>query len=297
MSTGRRARKARSSALDCFFEGLLLAAGARQAQCHVRQSRRHSRTSAERVAIFRTLNSLDRAVRRHSLDAEVDVKIMGYPMRGFRPDTMRYLFREIFLANEYAFPATVPDPVIVDCGANIGFSVLYFKRLHPRARIMAFEANPRAFRLLKHNVSNNHLEQVEPLPVALSDQDGEIPFFIDLEPGSLTASTRRDRGGEQQLMVKCERLSKTLASLDRVDLVKIDVEGSEWAILNDLITSGTLAKPERYIIEYHHQIAGEAPHFSQFLALFEQAGFRYQVAARIDQPDAFQDVLVHLVRL
>lgn len=83
-----------------------------------------------------------------------------------------------------------PIPVIVDCGANIGFSVLYFKRLHPRARIVAFEANPRAFRLLKHNVSNNSLEQVEPLPVALSDQDGEIPFFIDLEPGSLTPSTK-----------------------------------------------------------------------------------------------------------
>jgi hypothetical protein len=49
---------------------------------------------------------------------------MGYPMRGFRPETMRYLFREIFLADEYTFPATVPDPVIVDCGANIGFSVL-----------------------------------------------------------------------------------------------------------------------------------------------------------------------------
>jgi FkbM family methyltransferase len=59
-------------------------------------------------------------------------------------------------------------------------------------------------------------------------------------------------------MVKCERLSKTLASLDRVDRVKIDVEGAEWAILNDLIASGTLAKPERYIIEYHHDIAVSA---------------------------------------
>jgi FkbM family methyltransferase len=179
-------------------------------------------------------------------------------MRGFRPETMRYLFREIFLADEYTFPGHRSRSR--DRGLRCEHRLLgtYFRRLHPRARIVAFEANPGAFQLLKHNVSNNHLEQVEPLPVALSDHDGEIPFFIDLEPGSLTASTRRDRGGEQQLMVKCERLSKTLASLDRVDRVKIDVEGAEWAILNDLIASGTLAKPERYIIEYHHDIAVSA---------------------------------------
>src|SRR5262245_66620960 len=98
-------------------------------------------------------------------------------------------------------------------------------------------------------------------------------------------------------MVTCERLSKTLASLERVYLVKIDVEGIEWAILSDLITSGTLTKPERYIIEYHHQIVGESPRFSQFLEFFEQAGFRYQVAAG-DRSTGYLPgcVLVHLVR-
>ena len=63
-----------------------------------------------------------------------------------------------------------------------------------------------------------------------------------------------DRGGTSELKVKATRLSNLIASLDRVDAVKIDVEGAEWHILKDLQQSGTLAKPMRYLIEYHHQM-------------------------------------------
>jgi FkbM family methyltransferase len=210
---------------------------------------------------------------------------------------MRHLFDEVFLSRDYAFPSSVSDPVIIDGGAHIGFSVMFFKQMYPAARIVAFEPNPEAFRLLQHNVSANRLECVVLRAAALSDKEGEIPFFLASDAASLVASTRAERGGSQRLTVKSERLSRTLESLDRVDLVKLDAEGGEFAILHDLIATGTLAKPRRYIIEYHHQIGGETPRFSEFLAPFERAGFKYQVAARIaPEPDSFQDVLVHFVR-
>lgn len=260
------------------------------------QSRRHGATPEERAAVRRTLNALDVAVRDSAPGREVDVEILGHPMRGFNAGTLSYLFNEVFLTDEYRFPSAVKDPVIVDCGANIGFSVLYFKRLFPAARIHAFEANPHVLRLLEHNIRTNKLDGVHVHAAALADKDGEIPFFFGDDPGTLLGSVRQDRGGMQEVRVPAVRLSTTLAELPRVDLVKMDVEGAEWGILDDLVRSGTLARPQRYIIEYHHQIGGEAPRFSEFLTPFERAGFRYHLRAGIRDPKEFQDVLVHLVR-
>jgi FkbM family methyltransferase len=260
------------------------------------RSHRFGSTSRERVAAWRTLAALDAAMRHEKIGEEVTVAILGHPMRGFSPRTLAYLFNEVFLADEYRFPSDTPDPLIVDCGANIGFSVLYFKRLFPAARIHAFEANPHAVRLLRENIRKNGLTGVDTRWEALADKEGELSFFIGDDPGTLLGSVRQDRGGMNETRVPAVRLSTTLAALPRVDLVKIDVEGAEWPILDDLVRSDTLAKPARYIIEYHHQIAGEAPRFSAFLTPFERCGFRYHLRAGIRDPRQFQDVLVHLVR-
>lgn len=260
------------------------------------QSRHHGDTPRERAAVRRTLHALDAAVRHEKPGQEVTVDILGHPMRGFSPRTLAYLFNEVFLTDEYRFPSAVPDPVIVDCGANVGFSVLYFKRLFPAARIHAFEANPHTFRLLQQNIRANGLDGVTAEAVALSDQEGEVSFFIGDDPGTLLGSIRSDRGGAREARVPAVRLSTTLAALPRVDVVKMDVEGAERWILDDLVRSGMLTKPARYLIEYHHQIGTDAPRFAEFLAPFERAGFRYALRANGRTPEGFQDVLLHLVR-
>ena len=67
-----------------------------------------------------------------------------------------------------AFEALQPeDPVVLDVGANIGFTALTMSRLRPSARILAFEPSPSTFEFLKRNVNNNACENIEPIQLAL----------------------------------------------------------------------------------------------------------------------------------
>jgi len=61
------------------------------------------------------------------------------------------LFREIFVKHSYYIQGMPPTGRIVDCGSNVGFSVLYFRALYPKHRIVSFEPNPEAFEFLRWN--------------------------------------------------------------------------------------------------------------------------------------------------
>src|SRR5688572_7906185 len=63
------------------------------------------------------------------------VSFMGYRIQV--PDCFSFLwqFKEIYADEAYKFNTTSPEPIIYDCGANVGTSILYFKRLFPAARI------------------------------------------------------------------------------------------------------------------------------------------------------------------
>src|ERR1700739_2755043 len=79
------------------------------------------------------------------------VSFLGLKASAYTYQTIDYLFEEIFIGNEYFFESNRPDPVIIDCGANIGFATLYFKKSYPASKIICFEANPYAFEVLKEN--------------------------------------------------------------------------------------------------------------------------------------------------
>ena len=195
---------------------------------HTSLASKFGTTFASRIASLRTLNRLESATRTWSGDEELTVDILGHPMRGFDPWAMKLLFHELFLGHEYRFVSDVPDPVIIDCGANIGFSVLYFKGLYAAAHIYAYEPHPHAFRLLERNVEANGLDHVYARRAALSDRDGEAALYVHRNHGSPRHSLDARRGGPQRVTVEAQRLSTLLTTLDRVDVVKMDVEGAEW---------------------------------------------------------------------
>ena len=72
----------------------------------------------------------------------------------------RELFRELFVDGTYFFEAENDQPMIVDCGSNINMSVIFFKLLYPRSRILAFEPYPYTFEVLKENVQVNGFADV-----------------------------------------------------------------------------------------------------------------------------------------
>src|SRR5215469_6572745 len=120
--------------------------------------------------------------------------VLGARMRVLDYRAFVDVFSEIFVRQDYFFECESPAPLILDCGSNIGMSVLFFKRLYPASRIIAFEPDRPTFEVLQSNVQNNHLANVEFHNAGIYPTDGRIEFYSDPgRPGSLAMSTARER--------------------------------------------------------------------------------------------------------
>ena len=69
--------------------------------------------------------------------------------------------------------------------------------------------------------------------------------------------------------------------LGPVDLLKLDVEGAEYRVLCDLLSSGEAQSIKQIVIEYHHRMENERSCLADFLRQLEQAGFEYQIHASL----------------
>ena len=136
-----------------------------------------------------------------------------------------FMYQEIFGKEIYKFNSKSEQVIIVDCGANIGLSVMYFKRLYPAARIIAFEPDPIAFEVLRANVVRNGFSGVELHNSALWSIDGESSFVPDgADGGRLSVAS----AGPGLVNVKVESLRRYLGP--RIDMLKIDIEGAEFEV-------------------------------------------------------------------
>ena len=223
----------------------------------------------------------------------VKKNIDGYTIYGYKYRTLQWLYNEVFLKKEYDFFYKKDNPVILDCGSNIGFAILFLKKKYPSATIIGFEPNPHAFDALNKNITVNKLENVSTHPVGLADEEKTIDFYLGGE-GSLIGSINEKRGGQQKFDVKVVKLSDYIIK-HQPDLVKMDIEGAETLVLADLVKTNTLGMPKEFIVEYHHNIEGNSQ-FASFLSHFEQAGFDYNLKTNYNKLDDFQDIVIHFYK-
>jgi FkbM family methyltransferase len=221
--------------------------------------------------------------------------IAGHSVKYLWIDSLIYMFEQLFIEREYHFPSNEVHPFIIDCGSNIGMSILFFKTLYPGAKVLGFEPDERAYACLERNISANRLGDVTVRNAALALRAGKIRFFSDPErPGDLRMSSIAERLPGPSREVDAVRLSDHVEA--PVDFLKIDVEGSEMEVLKDLAQSGKLHFIRRMIIEYHHHIRPDENRLSELLALLEGAGFGYQISGAMPRPFAgpvFQDLLIY----
>ncbi len=99
------------------------------------------------------------------------------------PQEMLHTLQEIFIKEIYK--TDLPErPLIIDCGANIGLSIIYFKEKHPNAEIIAFEPDKDNFKLLKKNIESFCLKDVTLKEEAVWIKDTELDFSNDGTMGS-----------------------------------------------------------------------------------------------------------------
>lgn len=178
-------------------------------------------------------------------------------------------YMEISDREFYRFESKNESPRILDCGANIGLSTIFFKKLYPNSHITCFEADSAIVCTLNQNIKSFGFTDIEVEEVALWDTKGEIRFFPDGADGGRVDENPRTR---ESTKVKTDTLSTYLHS--EVDLLKIDIEGAEIAVLKEC--SDHLHNVNHLFVEYHCKKNDEI-HLSRLIAILEENGFRFYI--------------------
>jgi FkbM family methyltransferase len=168
----------------------------------------------------------------------------------------------IWLRKEYVVRPS--DRTILDCGANIGAFALYAAEISPAARIVAVEPFPETFSHLTGNIAMNS-RTIETLQVALAGHHGAVNMYAAPEVPS-QARQVIEPSGDDTVSVPALTLASLLerVRLESVDLVKMDIEGSEHAALL-AADPGTLRQIGRLALEYH-QTGSKATLFAHLLS-------------------------------
>lgn len=178
-----------------------------------------------------------------------------------------YAIGEILHERAYRLQSPLPSrPVIVDAGANIGVAALWLACRYPDARLHCLEPESRSFTLLKHNL--RQLPNARCKLAALGAHTGEVSLFVSAN-GSVHSIF--DPGAPARVeTVPCIRLGDYLDrnSIERVDLLKLDVEGSELAVLQGL--GPHIERVGVIVGEFHERLVDAA----RFYGFMRQHGFR-----------------------
>jgi len=187
---------------------------------------------------------------------------------------------ELFREQVYKFTADKKDPYIIDCGSNIGMSIIYFKSLYPHAKIVAFEADPYIFSFLEKNMQSYNFTDVTINNKAVwNANDEELSFLAEGGAGG-----RLQEASDQFkfIQIKTARLKDYLTR--EVDFLKIDIEGAEYKVLADC--AGALQQVKNLFIEYH-SMANDPQNLHLILQIVHDAGFRYHIKEAYTTPFPF----------
>ena len=231
------------------------------------------------------------ALRRlglRSLDgAPVDIESLGAKMRLYPSGNVcekRVLFTpQYFDAVERELLASrLRDGfTFIDIGANIGaYSLFVAARAGRGARILAVEPQPEIFARLAFNIAQNPFGTVKAVACALADKPGELTLFID--PTNRGESSVRILNSSAGTSVKVPAM--TLLSLvegegyDRIDAIKLDVEGAEDLILEPFLRDAPQALWPGFIIIEDSRQRWQ----TDLVSLLERSGYKLVAQTRLN---------------
>ncbi|MBA2244504.1 MAG: FkbM family methyltransferase [Gemmatimonadota bacterium] len=201
----------------------------------------------------------------------------SFEVRGGTDD--RHVIFELAVQQIYPVAIT-PGDVVIDVGAHIGcFTVMAARR---GARVLSFEPVPTNFARLQRNVERNGIEGALLFPVALSERREEREIFLpDDRSHSGRFSLHLGRGGET-LRISCLSLDEVVEehAVERIDLLKLDCQGSEYEILYGASES-TLDRVQAIAVECEHFAEPAEWSVDGLKRYLESRGFSARVTGRI----------------
>jgi len=162
------------------------------------------------------------------------------------------VFRQVFIDREYeiAEPVLSQNGIVIDGGANIGLTSVFLADRHPSVRICAIEPDAANFRMLETNTMA--YPNIRCLRGALWNRDGMVRIA---RPDDKDWAFRvEDATRPQEADIPAMRIPTLLSELgeDRVALLKLDIEGAEYEVLQD--ASNWIGAVDNIVIELHETI-------------------------------------------
>ena len=177
---------------------------------------------------------------RCSLGKETIVRIPRWNLEVFLPANWRGQAKRVFAFRENYEPELIylekllsSGSVFIDVGANIGIYTLVASKLVGEAgRVIAFEPSAQSFPLLLQNIELNSLKNVRAFRLALADRIRKAWLYHPGVPecNSLAKDSSSEDEAEEVTVETLDDMVKR-ASISRVDVIKIDVEGAEELVL------------------------------------------------------------------
>jgi FkbM family methyltransferase len=186
------------------------------------------------------------------------------------------------------------NAIVMDIGANIGIYTILLSHIYPKAKIIAIEASPTIFEMLRLNCKLNNLlfpgSNVLLINKAISEKDDITTEFYEkhsistmlkefLTNLSSTILTNQDELNRRVVRtITIDNLVETIG-VNEISLLKIDVEGAEVLALKGAINTLTHKKIKNMVIEYH-----SLENYNYIIKLLEEEELGYTI---IDSQERF----------
>jgi FkbM family methyltransferase len=209
----------------------------------------------------------------------------------------------IFQYKEYfvdfvELPRLEKTDVIIDIGANVGISTLYFRKRYPSNSINAYEPDPIIFKSLTKNLKNKNVICYNR---AVSNKSGKAMFeTTGADTGKIISKNKLSQTNNSKEVIESKKSkeSKSIMEVEVVSLesiaqsqkgtiglLKIDIEGHE----NNLLSSLTKVLPNvKYFLLEFHTDEKEPQKLSKLLEILEKLEFRYYIESAYRRKNVFE---------
>ena len=229
-------------------------------------------TIKEKSSLTYTLSILKLKKWLNKRDSVISFPLFEYHLQGYNNESLQLLVKEIFVDRVYDVTKILntSQPLqFIDAGANVGLSVLFFKRNFKNSIVEAYEPGDTSFQLLQKNIEANGLKEVQLVQKAISDSDQLLYAEEGFEHSSV--NQKFSLTGNPERPVASMRLVNRLQQ-KKVDCVKLDIEGDEYKVLNDVISYKCLVNVFCWLIEFHN----EEQQKEGIIKEFKKNGFTYK---------------------
>lgn len=217
--------------------------------------------------LFLTKNFYDQLIKkgahisRNNDSLFVDLDKQNYVLRMKGSDFE--VFNQIIVSKELAFVAdqirrlNISNLRIMDCGANIGLSTLFFKSHFPESEIIAIEPDGENFKQLCANIKLNELANITPINIGVWYKSDLLSPNLSFRDGANWSFALRKAEDPSEASIRVDSLENIAKqnNWDRIDVLKIDIEGSEFDLFRNVNSSQRILDSVKIIsIEIHEEI-------------------------------------------